>query len=57
MVFLNWKLKEKDVDNFFLIEEFEKVVVDFDEDDENSEDIFVYYGIMLWVFDVFIMIV
>lgn len=57
MVFLNWKLKEKGVDNFFLIEEFEKVVVDFDEDDENSEDIFVYYGIMLWVFDVFIMIV
>ena len=57
MALLNRKLKEKDVDNLPLIEESEKVVVDLDEDDENSEDTFVHHGITLWVSDALIMIV
>lgn len=57
MVLLNRKLKNKDVDQFLLFEKFEKVVVDFDEEEEESDEIFVYYGIILWVFDVVIMII
>ena len=57
MALLNRKLKEKDVDQLPLIEKSEKVVVDLDEEEEESEDVFVHHGITLWVSDALIMIV
>ena len=58
MALLNRKLKDKDVDQLPLIEEkAEKVVVDLDDDEEESEDKFVHHGITLWVSDAVIMII
>ena len=57
MALLNRNLKQKDVDQLPLIEKSEKVVVDLDEEDEESEDVFVHHGITLWVSDAVIMII
>lgn len=57
MALLNRNLKDKDVDQLPLIEKPEKVVVDLDEEDEESEDVFSHHGITLWVSDAVIMII
>ena len=57
MALLDRNLKGKDVDQLPLIEKSEKVVVDLDEEDEESEDVFVHHGITLWVSDAVIMVI
>ena len=57
MALLDRNLKGKDVDQLPLIEKSEKVVVDLDEEDEESEEVFVHHGITLWVSDAVIMVI
>lgn len=57
MALLNRKLKNKDADQLPLFEKPEKVVVDLDEEEEESDETFVHHGITLWVSDAVIMII
>lgn len=57
MALLNRKLKDKNPDQLPLFEKAEKVVVDLDEDEEESDDTFVHHGITLWVSDAVIIII
>lgn len=57
MALLNRKLKNKDADQLPLFEKPEKLVVDLDEDEDESQETFLHHGITLWVSDAVIMII